>query len=346
MTSEAIYFSQLLKEAVELNASDIHLITGMPPLYRMHGNLIFKQQPIIEKEQMEKLFDMFTTVEQKLKFQQNGDVDFAYSFDGYARCRGNAFLQQSKMSMVLRLIKARIPTLKELGHPPILAELALKPRGLVIVTGPTGTGKTTTIAAMINLINQTYARHIISLEDPIEYVHTNCKSIIHQREVYTDTKSFSLGLKAALREDPDVIVVGEMRDKETIAATINAALSGHLVFTTLHTSDTVQTIERVVNAFEPYQQQEIKVQLSMVLQGIVTQQLVNSNNGTKRVAALEIMIATPAIRNLIREGKTHQILSCIQTGAKFGMQTMNTALKNLANQNLIKNEDVAILGVE
>ena len=272
-----------------------------------------------------------------------GEIDFSYSLSGYGRFRVNAFRQRGTIAIVLRLVADKVPTLEDLKHPEIMKTLSLKPRGLVLVTGPTGSGKSTTLAAMINLINQTEAAHIITMEDPIEYLHRHNKSIVNQREVNTDSISFANALRAALREDPDVILVGEMRDAETVSTAITAAETGHLVFATLHTSDAAQTIDRIIDTFPPHQQQQVKSQLSMILQGIISQQLLPLKDGSGRIAALEILVATPAIRNLIREGKTHQILSSVQTGAKYGMQTMDMALRDLVQKNLVEFEEALSL---
>jgi twitching motility protein PilT len=289
------------------------------------------------------MFKSITTAEQQQRFNELGEIDFSYSLSGYGRFRVNAFRQRGTIAIVLRLVADKVPTLEDLKHPEIMKTLSLKPRGLVLVTGPTGSGKSTTLAAMINLINQTEAAHIITMEDPIEYLHRHNKSIVNQREVNTDSISFANALRAALREDPDVILVGEMRDAETVSTAITAAETGHLVFATLHTSDAAQTIDRIIDTFPPHQQQQVKSQLSMILQGIISQQLLPLKDGSGRIAALEILVATPAIRNLIREGKTHQILSSVQTGAKYGMQTMDMALRDLVQKNLVEFEEALSL---
>lgn len=330
---------ELLKEAAKKKASDLHLTVGIQPAFRINGKLVFSEHNRLSPNDTREMFDSITNDNQKAHFLEYGEVDFSYSLSGYGRFRVNAFRQRGTIAIVLRLVADRIPTLEDLGHPDILKTLALKPRGLVLVTGPTGSGKSTTLAAMINLINQTQYSHIITMEDPVEYLHRHNKSIVNQREVNTDSLSFGNALRAALREDPDVILVGEMRDAETVSTAITAAETGHLVFATLHTCDAAQTVDRIIDTFPPHQQQQVKVQLSMTLQGIIAQQLLPRKDGDGRIAALEIMIATPAIRNLIREGKTHHIISSIQTGAKMGMQTMDMALKNLVQQNLIKMED-------
>ena len=329
----------LLREAAQNKASDLHITVGIQPAFRINGKLVFSNHSKLLPKDTKEMFDFISNDKQKEHFTEYGEVDFSYSLSGYGRFRVNAFKQRGTIAIVLRLVADKVPTLEELGHPDILQTLALKPRGLVLVTGPTGSGKSTTLAAMINLINQTQYSHIITMEDPVEYLHRHNKSIVNQREVNTDSLSFGNALRAALREDPDVILVGEMRDAETVSTAITAAETGHLVFATLHTCDAAQTIDRIIDTFPPHQQQQVKVQLSMTLQGIIAQQLLPRKDGNGRTAALEIMIATPAIRNLIREGKTHHIISSIQTGAKLGMQTMDMALRNLVNQNMITMEE-------
>lgn len=337
--NEEMDIGGLLKAAVEQCSSDIHFTVGAPPLFRIDGNLTMTDKRILDEHDTESIFQWLTTKEQQAQFKAAGEVDFSYILPGSGQFRGNAFLCRGKIAVALRVLIERIPTLAELGHAEILAELSLKPRGLIIVSGPTGSGKSTTVAAMIELINKAKACHIITLEEPIEYIHRYDKSIVHQREINTDTASFALGLRSALREDPDVIFVGELRDAETTAVALQAALTGHLVLATLHTSDTIQAIERMINVFPASQQAQVKLQLAMVVQGIVSQQLIKRKSGVGRVVAAEIMVATPAVRNLIREGKTHQLLSCLQTGSKFGMQTMDMALKHLWQKNSITKED-------
>ncbi len=329
---------KLLEEAHLKKASDMHITVGVEPIFRINGALIKADHFKLKPADTEEMFKSITTAEQQQRFNELGEIDFSYSLSGYGRFRVNAFRQRSTIAIVLRLVADKVPTLEDLKHPEIMKTLSLKPRGLVLVTGPTGSGKSTTLAAMINLINQTEAAHIITMEDPIEYLHRHNKSIVNQREVNTDSISFANALRAALREDPDVILVGEMRDAETVSTAITAAETGHLVFATLHTSDAAQTIDRIIDTFPPHQQQQVKSQLSMILQGIISQQLLPLKDGSGRIAALEILVATPAIRNLIREGKTHQILSSVQTGAKYGMQTMDMALRDLVQKNLVEFE--------
>ena len=334
---------KLLEEAHLKKASDMHITVGVEPIFRINGALIKADHFKLKPADTEEMFKSITTAEQQQRFNELGEIDFSYSLSGYGRFRVNAFRQRGTIAIVLRLVAEKVPTLEDLKHPEIMKTLSLKPRGLVLVTGPTGSGKSTTLAAMINLINQTEAAHIITMEDPIEYLHRHNKSIVNQREVNTDSISFANALRAALREDPDVILVGEMRDAETVSTAITAAETGHLVFATLHTSDAAQTIDRIIDTFPPHQQQQVKSQLSMILQGIISQQLLPLKDGSGRIAALEILVATPAIRNLIREGKTHQILSSVQTGAKYGMQTMDMALRDLVQKNLVEFEEALSL---
>ena len=329
----------LLREAVQRQASDIHITVGVPPVFRIHGNLVHTDWSPLTAEETDQLFKSIANAQQQEKFRKQGEVDFSYAIAGFSRFRVNAFRQRGFTAIAVRVVAEKVPTLNELGYPEVIKTLARKLRGLVLVTGPTGSGKSTTLAAMIDLINSERSCHIITLEDPIEYLHQHKKSIVNQREINTDTRSFANALRAALREDPDVILVGEMRDAETIAIAVTAAETGHLVFATLHTADAAQTVDRIIDAFPPYQQQQIRVQLSLTLQGIIAQQLLPRQDGRGRVAALEVLVATPAVRNLIREGKTHQLLSVIQTGGKQGMQSMDLALRDLYRSGLISRED-------
>ena len=329
----------LLLEAVKSGASDLHITVGVPPILRIHGQLVHTEHPRLTVKDTEDLLTKITTPEQQQQFHERGESDFSFAIFGISRFRVNAFRQRGSVAIVIRVVTETVPTLEELGHPPVFRTLASQPRGLVLVTGPTGSGKSTTLAAMIHLINSERACHILTLEDPIEYLHKHQKSIVNQREVHADTKSFTVALRAALREDPDVILVGEMRDPETIATAITAAETGHLVFATLHTGSAAQTIDRIIDSFPAYQQQQIRIQLSVTLQGIVAQQLLPRIDQKGRVAALEILIATPAVRNIIREGKTPQLTSVIQTGAKFGMQPMDISLRDLYRRGLVSYEE-------
>ncbi len=336
----------LLREAVLAQASDIHLAVGIAPVFRINGNLIPTKYPPLMAADAEEILTAMTKPEQFVCLLDSGELDFAYAIAGLARFRVNAFRQRGVLAAAIRVVAGQVPTLEQLGYPAVLKTLARKPRGLVLVTGATGSGKSTTLAAMLDLINTERACHIITLEDPIEYLHNHKKSIVSQREISTDTRSFASALRAALREDPDVILVGEMRDAETAGIAITAAETGHLVFATLHTSDAAQTIDRIIDTFPPHQQQQIRMQLALTLQGIVAQQLLMRRDGTGRVAALEILLAVPAVRNLIREGKTYQLLSVIQTGAKFGMQAMDTALRDLYQRDIVTFEEALARAID
>ena len=328
----------ILRAAVQNNASDIHLTVGVPPALRIHGVIKPLELPRLLPSDTSSLFEELASVPQRERFDAAGELDFAYTLPAISRFRVNAFRQQGYIALVLRVIGEQVPTLSELGYPEALFILARRPRGLVLVTGPAGSGKSTTLAAMLNLINSERACYILTLEDPIEYIHQHNRSIVNQREIQHDSASFASALRAALREDPDVILVGEMRDPETIGIAITAAETGHLVLATLHTGDAMQTIDRMVDGFPAQQQQQIRIQLSNVLQGIVAQQLLPRSKENSRIAAQEILMTTPAIRNLIREGKTHQIASCIQTGSRFGMQTLDYSLSALCRQGVISKE--------
>ncbi|SHJ57101.1 twitching motility protein PilT [Clostridium cavendishii DSM 21758] len=334
----------LLQITIQEGASDLHLTVNLPPTIRVNGNLVKIGSEKLEQSHTEAfvkeiLGDFFE------EYDKRGEFDTSYSLHGVGRFRVNTFKQRNSHAIAIRVIALKIPTLTELGHPPILRDLVLKKRGLVLVTGPTGSGKSTTLAAMINEINYTRECHVITLEDPIEFLHKHNKCIVNQREIGKDSESYQNALKAILREDPDVILVGEMRDLETIAIAITAAETGHLVFSTLHTIGASKTIDRIVDVFPPYQQQQIRIQLAAVLQGIVSQQLVPTVDG-KRVAALEIMTTTPAIQNLIREGKTHQIDSSVQTGTKYGMKSMDMALAELYRRGIITAENALSFSVD
>lgn len=332
-----LLLKELLETTLRENASDLHLTVGIAPVIRVNGKLTpisaSKLGPAdTEKYAREILEDKYD------KYNEVGEIDTSYSLSGLGRFRINIFKQRGSDTIAIRVVALKIPTLSELGHPSVIKELTNKQRGLILVTGPTGSGKSTTLAAMINEINATRPAHIITLEDPIEYLHKHNKSLINQREIGKDSLSYQSALKAILREDPDVILVGEMRDLETVAIAITAAETGHLVLSTLHTIGATKTIDRIVDVFPPYQQQQIRIQLAAVLQGIVSQQLLPKEDGNGRVAALEVMVTTPAIQNLVREGKTHQIESSVQTGAKYGMKTMDMAITELYKKKLISSE--------
>jgi twitching motility protein PilT len=339
MSLDDVHIDDLLRIVVEKNASDLHLCVGVPPVLRIDGKLYRTPFMPAEPAQTQRLIYEILTDDQIQRFENELELDFSYSLQNIARFRVNVFKDRGNVAAAFRLIPRRIPSIRELGLPVILEELILKPRGLILVTGPTGSGKSTTLAAMIDHLNNTDSRHVITIEDPIEYMHTHKKCIINQREIGQDTLSFAKALRSALREDPDVILVGEMRDLETIAIAITAAETGHLVLATLHTNNAAETIDRIIDAFPAEQQAQIRVQLSNNLVAVLSQQLLPRASGRGRVAAMEIMIATPAIRNLIREGKTHQIPSIIQTSGEFGMQTMDQALRDLYLQGIITYED-------
>lgn len=324
--------------------SDLHLTVNSRPIVRTTGELrpYMKYPAILTAQDLSEIARSLMDEDQYRVFQEKGEYDFSYSIQETGRFRVNAYHQRGAVGLALRVIPNRIPSMEELGLPEVIHELALRQNGLVLCTGPTGSGKSTTLASMLDLINRTRSCHILTLEDPIEYLHTHKKSLIHQREVGADTKNFSNGLRAALRQDPDVILVGEMRDLETISIAVEAAETGHLVFATLHTNDAAGTIDRIIDVFPPNQQQQIRTQLAAVLQGVIAQQLVKRSDRPGRVAAVEVMVANPAIRNLIREGKSHQIYSAMQTGAKFGMQTMDAALARLCREGIITAEEARV----
>lgn len=333
---------ELLKITVDEGGSDLHIVVGSQPVIRKNGRLIKLGENRTNPEDAKVYVKELLTEKQFMEVSQKGQIDFSFSKSGCGRFRVNVFKQRGSYSIAARLVSQDVPTLEELKHPQILSELSMKTRGLILVTGPTGSGKSTTLAAMINKINSERDCHILTLEDPIEYLHKHNKAIINQREIGNDSESYSAALKAALREDPDVILVGEMRDIETISIAVTAAETGHLVLSTLHTTGAPSTIDRVIDVFSPHQQQQIRVQLSTILQGVISQQLLKRSDKNGRVAVLEVMVGTPAVRNLIREGKTHQLSSLIQTGAKFGMQSMDGALAELYKKGVIKYEDALI----
>jgi twitching motility protein PilT len=330
----------LLKVMIERGASDLHVTTGSPPRLRIDGKLVPMDHPNLTPPETKSLCYSILTDSQKHRFEENNELDFSFGVKGLSRFRGNVFMQRGAVAAAFRTIPFEIKTFNDLGLPEIVNDLVKKPRGLILVTGATGSGKSTTLAAMIDKINSERYDHIITVEDPIEYLHGHKKSLINQREVTSDTASFKTALRYILRQDPDVVLIGEMRDLETIEAALTVAETGHLTFATLHTNSAVQTINRIIDVFPPHQQEQIRVQLSFVLEGIIAQQLIPRKNGQGRVLASELLVPNPAIRNLIREDKIHQLYSMMQTGqAKFGMQTMNQSLVMLYSKGLLSYED-------
>lgn len=328
----------ILLEVLERDASDLHLSVGAPPIIRINGLLERLDYPSLNSNDTRELVYSILSQEQRQRLENEWEIDFSYSVPGRARFRVNAYFQRNSIGAAFRLIPVEIKRLEELGLPQQLHDLTRKPRGFVVVTGPTGSGKSTTLAAMIDAINETRSEHIMTIEDPLEFLHHHKKCMINQREVGSDTKSFNRALKSVLRQDPDVILVGEMRDTETMSTALTAAETGHLVFATLHTQDAPQTIDRIIDVFPPHQQEQIRVQLSTTLMGVCTQQLLPTRDGRGRCVACEILIPTAAVRNLIREGKTHQIYSVMQTGSQFGMQTMDASLADLVRRGIITQE--------
>jgi pilus retraction protein PilT len=325
-------------DAQQRNASDLHITVGTSPKCRINGELVDMGYQPLYSEDTEALIMPMIPGTLKNKLLSEGEADFSYSIKGVGRYRINAFRQRGAYALVGRIISTQIPSPQLLGLPSSVVDLTKKKRGLVLVTGPTGSGKSTTLASLIDIINSESSRHIVTLEDPIEYLHLHKKSIVNQREIGSDTLSFASALRVVLREDPDVILVGEMRDLETIEIAITAAETGHLVFSTLHTIGAASTVDRMIDVFPPHQQQQIRVQLSTVLEAVISQQLIPVRDGKGRVASFEIMYSTPAIRNLIREGKSHQLTSFIQTNKSLGMQTMDDAIFNLYFQGKISAE--------
>ena len=327
---EELHINDLLERLLDLGGSDLHLTVGIEPSVRVNGELKrLTEFPVLNGSEIRRMVYAVLTQKQREKFEENLELDTSHSIPGRGRFRVNVFLQRDSVGAVLRAIPYEIVPLEQLGLPGSVSQFAELPRGLVLVTGPTGSGKSTTLASLIDIINRTKPHHIMTVEDPIEFLHSHKLCTVNQREVGEDTLSFSNALKHVLRQDPDVILVGEMRDLETIHTAITAAETGHLVFGTLHTQDAPQSVDRIIDVFPSHQQQQVRVQLASALQGIVTQQLVLAANGHRRVCAAEVLVATPAVRNLIREGKTHQIYSAMQAGGKYGMQTMDQSLADL-----------------
>jgi twitching motility protein PilT len=325
-----VTLSDLLKKMLEMGGSDLHITTNSPPQIRVHGHLHPLDMPPLQPAETKQLGYSVLTDAQKHRFEESLELDFSFGLKGLARFRGNLFNQRGATGGVFRVIPFEIKSFQQLNLPPIISKLCDKPRGLVLVTGPTGSGKSTTLAAMIDKINTERHDHIITIEDPIEFVHPNKNCLVNQREVHADTKSFTDALRAALREDPDVVLIGEMRDLETIESALRIAETGHLTFGTLHTNSAASTINRVIDVFPSHQQSQIRAQLSLVLEGVICQALIPKVGGQGRACAMEILIPNPAVRNLIREDKIHQIYSSMQSGQeKFGMQTFNQSLANL-----------------
>jgi len=334
-----IELTELLLKLLENNASDLHITTGLPPVMRINGNLVpLKDYPKLTPNDTKEMIYSILTQNQREKLERNLEFDCSYGIAGKARFRVNVYFQRDSMAAAFRVIPVDIKSLDALGIPNSLVDLTLKARGFVVVTGPTGSGKTTTLATLLDMINESRMDHIITVEDPIEFLHRHKKCMVNQREVNSDTKSFVNALKYVLRQDPDVILIGEMRDLETIQAALTAAETGHLVFATLHTQDAPQTIDRIIDVFPPHQQQQVRIQLAGTLQGIVAQQLLPTRDGEGRVVAVEVLIPTPGVRNMIREAKTHQIYNAMQTGQKYGMITMDQCLADLYRRNVISLE--------
>ena len=328
-----------LFDAIAAGASDLHVTVGLPPMVRVRGEVRpLDYEPLTANATRELIYDVLSN-DQRQRLETEWELDFAYTLPRTARFRVNVYFQRGALGAAFRTIPHEARSLHELGLPGAVEAMTEKPRGLVLVTGPTGSGKSTTLAAMIDRINETRHEHIMSVEDPIEFLHEHKKCIVNQREVSQDTKSFAQALKHVLRQDPDVILVGEMRDLETISLAVTAAETGHLVFGTLHTQDAPQTVDRVIDVFPPHQQHQVRAQLANALQGIITQTLIPRRGGEGRVVACEVLVPTPGVRNLIREGKNHQIYSAMQTGGKYGMQTMDAALVDLVRRGWITREE-------
>jgi twitching motility protein PilT len=338
---------QLLRTMIEKGASDMHITTGTPPLLRIDGSIVPLKLPPLGPVETKQLCFSVLTEEQRATFEKNNELDLSFGVKGLSRFRANIYVQRGAVAGAFRTIPFKILSFDDLGLPPVVSELAIKPNGLVLITGPTGSGKSTTLAAIIDKINCEQRLHILTVEDPIEYLHPHKMSIVNQREVGTDTEGFKTALKYVLRQDPDVVLVGEMRDLETIEAALTISETGHLVFATLHTNSAISTINRIIDVFPSHQQPQIRAKLSFVLQGVVSQQLLPKHNAVGRVLALEILIPNPAIRNLIREDKVHQIYSQMQVGQdKYAMQTLNQSLYALFQKRLISQEEAMSRSLE
>ena len=338
----AFDLTALLGFAHDQGASDLHISAGLPPMLRIRGQIMRLEMPALSRDDAHAAIYDILQDEQKKIFEEFRDIDFAFEIPGLSRFRGNVMMQSRGEAAVFRLVPTRIRTLEELQMPPVLKTLAEKERGLVVVTGPTGSGKSTTLAAMVNYVNETRRGHILTVEDPVEFVHESKRCLVNQREVGSHTRSFASALRASLREDPDVILVGELRDLETTQLAISAAETGHLVFATLHTNSAAKTIDRIIDIFPSGQQAQIRTMLSESLEGVVAQTLLPSKDGKGRVAALEVLVGVPALRNLIRENKTAQILSVIQTGANHGMISLDQHLRELVMQGRLSRQDAAV----
>jgi twitching motility protein PilT len=334
---------QLLRAMIEKGASDMHITTGSPPLLRIDGAIVPLKLPPLSPVETKQLCYSVLTEEQKIEFEKSKELDLSFGVKNLSRFRANIFLQRGAVSGAFRSIPFKILSFDELGLPPIVARLAEKPRGLVLVTGPTGSGKSTTLASILDKINSETRQHIITIEDPIEYLHPHKRCILNQREVGSDTASFKLALKYVLRQDPDVVLVGEMRDLETISLALTAAETGHLVLSTLHTNNVAQTVDRVIDVFPADQHEYVRQIFANVIQGIVSQTLLTRKDGRGRIAAMEVLVPTPAVRNMIRESKSHQVFSLVQTGSEHGMQTMDQCLAGLLRRGLIS-EAIAYAG--
>lgn len=336
----------LLEEVIKKKASDLHIQVGLPPMLRVDGSLLaISGTEILTEETVEALIFAILDEDQKQILLKDKEFDFSFAFGDLGRFRVNAFHERGNLAAALRLIPNEILTTEQLGLPPIVNKFAEYPRGLVLVTGPTGSGKSTTLAALLHKINMERAAHVVTIEDPIEFTHTSKKSVIVQREVHYDTYSFSAALRSSLRQDPDVVLIGEMRDLETIAAAITIAETGHLVFATLHTNSAAQSIDRMIDVFPPHQQPQVRAQLANILMAICAQRLMPAIGGG-RIAAAEILVATPAVRNIIREGKSHQLEAVIQTGAEFGMQSMDKTLVNLIHNGTVTYDEARMIAVD
>jgi len=346
-SQSGMHIDELLGLTVGQEASDIHLKVGRPPVLRVHGKLVpVTQYDPLDAEDLERLYHQVTDAEQRTRFEREKELDLAYELAGVARFRINVARQRHSITMVMRRLSTAIPTMDELLLPSVCKELIVRPRGLILATGPTGSGKTTTLAAMIEYLNQRFARRIVTCEDPIEYVFEDKRCFITQRELGGDTLTFASALKHALRQDPDVILVGEMRDLETISAALTAAETGHLVLSTLHTAGAVQTVDRIIDVYPPHQQQQVRIMLADILEGVLSQALLPTVDDSGRVAAVGVMIATTAVRNLIREGKTHQLSGTIETSQRMGMKTLDQALAELYQRRLVSREHVLAQAID